>query len=102
MLEAMSAGCLIIGSKTPPVQEVIHEKYNGLLVDFFSSQEIAERTIEALDRPDAFKTLRHNARRTIVEHYDLHTQCLPAQLRLMQELAQPTKPYLWKRTARRS
>jgi glycosyltransferase involved in cell wall biosynthesis len=102
MLEAMSAGCLIIGSKTAPVQEVIHDNHNGLLVDFFSTQEISDRVVEALEHPDSFKTLRENARRTIVEHYDLYSQCLPAQLRLMQELAQPIQPYLWKQTARKS
>ena len=36
MLEAMSAGCLIIGSRTSPVEEVIRHQDNGLLVDFFN------------------------------------------------------------------
>jgi len=36
MLEAMAAGCLIVGSATPPVQEVIADGENGVLVDFFA------------------------------------------------------------------
>ena len=38
MLEAMSTGCLIVGSKTQPVEEVIKNKKNGLLVDFFDKK----------------------------------------------------------------
>ena len=84
MLEAMAAGCLVVGSRTPPVQEVIQDGVNGVLVDLFAPQEIAARTIEALaDRP-RFAALREQARRTIVERYDLRRVCLPAQLRLLE------------------
>ena len=85
MLEAMSAGCLVVGSATAPVQEVIRDGENGLLVDIFSPQQIAERVVEVLaDRP-RFAPLREAARRTIVERYDLRRVCLPAQLRLLED-----------------
>ena len=87
MLEAMATGCLVIGSDTPPVREIIRDKDNGLLVDFFSPKAIAHQTIEALEVPDTFKRIRENARRTILEHYDLRTQCLPAQWQLVREMA---------------
>lgn len=83
MLEAMAAGCLIVGSKTPPVEEVIRHGENGLLVDFFSPQEIADRMIEALEDQRAYTALRQAARQTIVHNYDLKKICLPAQLRLL-------------------
>ena len=83
MLESMSAGCLVVGSKTQPVQEVLRHGENGLLVDFHSHHEVAERIIEALEDPRVHKSIRQNARETIVHNYDLHTICLPAHLNLL-------------------
>ncbi|GHU31056.1 hypothetical protein AGMMS50256_18930 [Betaproteobacteria bacterium] len=83
MLEAMAAGCLVVGSRTAPVEEVIRDGENGLLVDFFKPGEIAERVIAPLLDPEAFRTVRENARQTIVDHYDLKQVCLPEQLRLL-------------------
>ncbi|MDP3844762.1 MAG: glycosyltransferase family 4 protein [Oxalobacteraceae bacterium] len=48
LLEAMASGCLIIGSDTAPVREVIEEGENGLLVDFFDAQGIASKVIQVL------------------------------------------------------
>jgi len=92
MLEAMSAGCLLVGSRTPPVEEVIRDGENGILVDIFSPTEIAERVIDALADRRAYDVLRKNARRTIVEHYDLQTICLPAQLNLLEMACNRGKP----------
>jgi glycosyltransferase involved in cell wall biosynthesis len=71
MLEAMSTGCLVIGSRTAPVEEVIEEGKNGFLVDFFAPEQIAERVNQVLEQGDRFAALRVNARQTIVKHYDL-------------------------------
>ncbi len=79
MLEALSTGCLIVGSDTPPVKEVIQDGVNGLLVDFFKPQEIAARVIEALDNPDRMAHIRKRARETIVDKYDL-VKLLPQHL----------------------
>jgi glycosyltransferase involved in cell wall biosynthesis len=79
-----------VGSRTPPVEEVIRDGENGLLVDFFSTGQIAARVEEALLRQDEFKPLREKARATIVERYDLKRVCLPAQRRLVESLAAPT------------
>lgn len=87
MLEAMSAGCLIVGSRTQPVEEVIRDGENGLLVDIFSPAEIARRVVEGLADRNSYTAIRQNARKTIVENYDLLTICLPAQLRLLKMAA---------------
>lgn len=86
MLEAMSAGCLVVGSRTQPVEEVIHHGGNGLFVDFFSPEQIADRVIEALEDRKSFASLRQNARQTIVDRFDLKSICLPAHLRMLNML----------------
>ena len=86
LLEAMACGCLVVGSRTPPVQEVITDGMNGLLVDFFSTEAIAARIDEALKRRDELAPLCEAARRTVLERYDLRRVCLPAQVRLIERL----------------
>ncbi len=84
MLEALSTGCLIVGSATAPVQEVIEDGVNGLLVDFFSPKQIADKILEALDNPDKMAKIRTRARETILEKYDL-AKLLPQHLEWVQQ-----------------
>ena len=79
MLEVMSTGGLVLGSKTPPVEEVIEDGVNGLLVDFFAIDRIVERIEEVLDHPDKMANLRVKARETIQEKYDL-SRLLPEHI----------------------
>jgi len=87
LLEAMAAGCLVVGSRTPPVQEVIRDGENGLLVDFFSPEQIAARVDEALSRQQELRPLREKARQSAVDGYDLNRVCLPRQADLVAKLA---------------
>jgi glycosyltransferase involved in cell wall biosynthesis len=86
LLEAMASGCLVIGSRTSPVEEVIAHGRNGLLVDFFSPEKIAGEIDEALQRQAELLPLREAARRTVLQRYDLKHVCLPAQRRLVEGL----------------
>ncbi|HLF58162.1 MAG TPA: glycosyltransferase family 4 protein [Alphaproteobacteria bacterium] len=95
MLEAMSAGCLIVGSDTPPVTEVLAEGKNGLLVDFFSPKQIADRVDEVLDHKDRFAILRRHARETILERYELNN-CLKKHVKLIKSLADGKLPTMAK------
>ena len=82
MLEAMSIGCPVIGSSTPPVQEVITDGHDGLLVDFFSSAALASSVDTLLtDRPLALEIGRC-ARETILSQFSLEI-CVPQHLALM-------------------
>ena len=83
MLEAMAAGCLLVASDTAPVKEVIEDGQNGLLVDFFDHDRLANKITEVLANPEIHPPLRNSARKTIVEQYDLKTLCLPKMLRFL-------------------
>ena len=52
LIEAMAARCCIVGSATPPVEELLQEGYSARLVDFFDSSAQASVIGELLDNPD--------------------------------------------------
>lgn len=91
-LEAMAAGCLVVGSATAPVEEILEDGRNGLLVDFFDGEGIARRIDEVLDHPDRMRSLRAEARRRVVEGYDLRTVTLPRHLALIDDLIAGRRP----------
>ena len=92
MLEAMAAQCLIIASDTPPVTEVIEDGHNGLLVDYFSPENIAARVEQVLARPDDYEEMRVAARQTILDRYALSRQ-VPKQCKLVEAVAARAVPY---------
>lgn len=62
MLEAMASGCLVIGSKTPPVEEIITHGLNGWLVDFFDIAAMSAQIVAALEEPrDSLNAIRQQA-----------------------------------------
>ena len=91
MLEAMAAGCLVIGSRTPPVEEVIRDGHNGLLVDFFSPEQVADAVDRVLEHPDRMAGMRRQARQTVLQRYALQS-CLQQQANLIERLAQGVTP----------
>lgn len=91
-IEAMAAGCLIVGSATAPVEEVLSDRHNGLLVDFFSGEQLCERIDEALEHPDRMQALREAARATASRYYDLEGYILPRWAELIGELAAGRRP----------
>ncbi len=58
-----------------------------MLVDYFSAAGSSDRVVEVLAAGrDGYADLRQAARRTIVENYDLKSNCLPAQLQLLERV----------------
>ncbi len=86
LLEAMSIGCPIVGSATAPVQEVIEHQKNGLLVDFFDPNQLALAVGKLLSNREVAKQLGENARKTILEQFELQ-HCVQRQLDLIHQVA---------------
>ena len=62
LLEAAAAGCALVASATPPVQEVLTHGHSALLVDFFSPEAQAEAIEKLLDQPSLRSQLSRAAR----------------------------------------
>ncbi len=84
MLEAMSMGAHVVGSRTAPVQEVITHGENGQLVNFFDVDGWSNTLIDGLANPAAHDGLRAAARRTVIDRYDLKTKCLPRMIEFVE------------------
>jgi len=91
-LEAMSAGCLIIAASTAATREVIRDRSNGLLVDFFDQAGISRRIETALAHPERGLALREQARKTVLNRFDLRTVALPRYLALIDTLVNGHDP----------
>lgn len=76
LFQAMSTGCLIMGSDSAPVREAITDGVNGLLVEPYDIDNMVERMLEALDYPQRFQPMRDAARQDMVTQYGFDI-CLP-------------------------
>jgi glycosyltransferase involved in cell wall biosynthesis len=81
----MSIGCLIVGSDTAPVREVIEHQKNGILVDFFDPENLAKTVANTLENAEKLKHLRVAARDSVIRNYDFHSVSLPAQVKFVLE-----------------
>ena len=86
LLEAMACGCAVVGSDTAPVREVIRDGVNGLLVDFFSPDDLASAVAEVLGDRERAAALGQSARATVEQRYDLDS-CVSRHLALMNLVA---------------
>jgi glycosyltransferase involved in cell wall biosynthesis len=91
-IEAMACGCLIVGSATPPVLEVLRDGDNGFTVDFFAYRKLANRIEAALEQRQALEPVRKRARATAVEQFDLNRLLLPRWTRLFEDLTNGRRP----------
>jgi glycosyltransferase involved in cell wall biosynthesis len=71
MLEAMASTCLIVGSDTAPVREVLTHRQSGLLTRSFDSQELTFHVIHGLS--EAHEPIRRQAQQRAVRNYAVET-----------------------------
>jgi glycosyltransferase involved in cell wall biosynthesis len=90
LLDAMACECLVVGSDTAPVRDVIRPGENGLLVPFYDHDALADALIEACRAPQRYEPLRRAARATVVGEFDRRTVCEPAWLALVDEVLGPS------------
>ena len=90
LLEAMAAGCALVCSATPPVEEVLEHNSSALLVDFFSPQAQADALASLLDDPELRFSLAAAAKSKAFSY-----QCadgLKAWMRLLSGYSDQTAP----------
>lgn len=87
LLEAMACGCLIVGSDTEPVKEVIRDGINGLLAPFHDERALAGRIEQALAQPALARSLRRAARETVIAGYE-RERCIDRQIGWIRQLCE--------------
>ena len=86
MMDAMSCGAVVLGSRTPPVEEMIRHGQNGLLADFFNPEDFADKAIEVLRDPAAFRPLGREAEQMIIDRYSLDA-VLPKMMHMYERVS---------------
>ena len=81
LIEAMSVGCAIVASDTEPVREVVEHNDTGLLVNFFDHDQLSNKITLLLNDERHRSALGSAARQLAIENYDLHSVCLPKQVK---------------------
>ncbi|MFD1795681.1 glycosyltransferase [Paracoccus aurantiacus] len=91
LTEAMAAGAYIVASDTAPVRELIVDGRNGRLVPFFDTAALSDALIGGLaQRDDKAEAMRHAARQTILDGYDLRQHSLPRLIDWVESFAPPS------------
>jgi glycosyltransferase involved in cell wall biosynthesis len=86
LLEAMACECLVIGSDTAPVRDALTHEVNGILLNFFDVDGLADALIKACREQRAFLPLRISARSTVLDQFDRSRKCTPAWLKLVADV----------------
>jgi len=90
-MEAMSAGCALACSDSPPVREVAEDGKHCLMFDFFDAKALADRVDNLLEDRALAARLGAAARRRVIEQYDVR-DLQPRMSQLIREVAANGRP----------
>lgn len=79
LLEAMACGCPVIGTQVMGIDEVIQDKFNGRLVTFDETQELAEAITEVLSNKKLRQEYIKNGLKITKEKFNPRLQALAHQ-----------------------
>jgi glycosyltransferase involved in cell wall biosynthesis len=86
LVQAMAAGCTILSSATPPVQEAIDHGVHGLLGDFLDVEGLTRQAVAVLRDPDKHRPLGQAARARVLERYE-QKRCIAQLVKYFEEVA---------------
>lgn len=85
LFNALSSGCRVVSSATPPVREVIEHGYNGFLADFYDVEGHAENVLRVLRDAEGTRVVGVRARETIQARYSC-ARVIPQFERMISEV----------------
>ena len=77
LFNALASGCVVIGSETAPVLEIIEPGRSGLVAPLFDAERWADLALEVLGNPSSFAPIGRSATSLIEERYGLDV-CVPS------------------------
>jgi glycosyltransferase involved in cell wall biosynthesis len=87
LVNALACGCTVLASNTAPVQEMITNGKNGLLVDFFDVDGFTQKAVQALRDPAKYRPLGNAGAEMIRRRYSMDV-CLPQMVELYEAATQ--------------
>jgi glycosyltransferase involved in cell wall biosynthesis len=76
LFQAMSTGCLVMGSNSAPVRDAIDPGENGFLMEPYDIDAYVDQMLAALEMQEAYQPLREAAREKMVQNFGFDI-CLP-------------------------
>jgi glycosyltransferase involved in cell wall biosynthesis len=86
LIEAMACECLIVGSDTAPVRDVIAHGVNGILNDFFDVSALAHSVIDIVNNKKKYENFGRKARIFVQQKFDHRTNGTPNWLKLIRSV----------------